>query len=80
MNHYGEKTPMDGVEPTILGIALHKDGMNHHLNSSEGMSLAKSLIKGIPIDHQVIEWKKIVHCTLKDMIQIYWYKDIVKGL
>ena len=48
---------MLAVEPQIVMLLQQMAKMHQHLNSSEALALANSLIEGTDIEKQVREWK-----------------------
>jgi len=54
----GHSTPMEEVEPCLLQLFIQLGRIRAPVSNTEGLSLANSLIIGMPIEQKIIDWKK----------------------
>ena len=57
-HHAGHVSPLLAIEDTVVQLIIQMARIRECLTPSKGLSLVNSLIKGCPIQKELIEWKK----------------------
>ena len=73
----GQISPLDRIEPTIIRIILQMARIRQSISPSRGLRLINSLIDNMPIQEELIEWKrKYSNDTLGTVGIGYWNRFI----
>lgn len=76
----GHISPLNSIEPTIIEIILQMARIRQSITPSKGLMLVNSLIKGMPIQKELIKWKKkFSNDTLGTVGKGYWDRFIIRN-
>ena len=64
---------MTPVEPYLVTLICAMAQIRRCLRASECIGLANDLIKGRPLEKEIIEWKKVDSITMN--LHLYWVED-----
>ena len=76
----GHISPLNSIEPTIIEIILQMARIRQSITPSKGLMLVNSLIKGMPIQKELVKWKrKFSNDTLGTVGKGYWDRFIIRN-